>query len=112
MNIITTRQNILAVADRWEKQYGKGTAYHSAEKMEKLSRLRALDLSTATVEDVGKIVSDSWVRLECDECGKSVDALVVVGQPMDYESATARICVVCIAKAARLARQESKRGQA
>ena len=102
MNIITTREMILAVADRWERQYGPGRPYHTPERMEQLRRLRELDAKTATPEDVGAIVPRSWVDLQCHECGRVVDAVIRVGEPLDYESQTADICAACVEKAAFL----------
>jgi hypothetical protein len=102
MNIITTREMILAVADRWENTYGPGHPYHTRERMDQLRRLRELDAMTATPEDVGEIISRSWIDLKCDECGKVVDAVIQVGEPPDWESATARLCAACVEKAAFL----------
>lgn len=38
----------------------------------------------------------------CDECGKANDKVVMVGEPMDYESLTAFICKECLEKALKL----------
>ena len=102
MDIITTRKMILVVADRWAKQYGPGRPYHNKERMDQLRRLREIDLMTATPEDVGAIISRSWIDLECHECGQVVDAVIVVGEPPDWESATARLCAACVGRAAFL----------
>ena len=38
----------------------------------------------------------------CDECGKDVSPVVMVGQPPSRESNTARLCLKCLRKAIRL----------
>jgi len=100
MNILTTRDTIKAVAERWRKQ-DEGTA--DTAKVEIGKRLDAMDARLATVDDVLKIIgNDSWTVITCDECKRDVDAVVIVGAPQDYESATASLCSDCIAKAARM----------
>lgn len=42
------------------------------------------------------IGNGSWTECRCDECGDCFDAVVEVGQPLDYESSTATMCNGCI----------------
>lgn len=64
--------------------------------------LDALDVETATPDDVAKIIGDrSWTRLECDECNKEVDAILNVGEPLGY-ALSVNICFHCVKKAADL----------
>ena len=89
MEIITKRSLILDVADRWKSQYpdGKDGIY------EKLMDLKI----SATEDDVALIIGNSsWTEINCDECGRSVDAAAQVGQEPDYESRTAIVCFPCL----------------
>lgn len=101
MKVITERDKIRDVAEDWRKQYADSDGFLEAfEKLGIYVRLTKLDVATATAEDVAKIIgNDSWTRLECQECGKDVKALIEIGSPPDYESSTARVCLSCIGEA-------------
>jgi len=103
MKLITARDLIRRVADNWEQQYraSMDTRLHGGEsKRDILNRLRALDPETATAADVTAIIGNpSWTELRCDECEAVSETVVEVGQPPDYERATARLCPACVAKA-------------
>lgn len=94
------RESILAVAERWETQY---PAERWPEKQAILKKLKALDLKTATREDVSKIIgSDNWVAgSTCDQC-KEAESIIQLGEEPDYESATINICESCLRKAVAL----------
>ena len=103
MKLITTRLLIQKVAERWEKQYPKGSC-HYEDKKDILLKLQAIDANTATADDVKNISGNStWTSIACNECGKNVDAVVECGEPQDYESNTAYICKECLTKAVQLA---------
>jgi len=38
----------------------------------------------------------------CGECGKSVDAVIQIGEEPDFESRTAYVCLACLRKAMEL----------
>ncbi len=110
MRIITKREKIKTVACRWYKAYSHmiDSPYDSAKKMV-FNFLSMLDLNIATEEQITSIIgNDSWTRLKCDECNKPVDAIIEVGEPMDIESSTARICFNCLRKAYDLTLKEGQ----
>ena len=110
MNLITKRSLIRAVADRWCEQYfpfnndaplfSKRMGFsNDLTKRQIHDALVSLDKATATEDMVSNIIGNaSWTNIKCDECGKDVDAVIVVGEPMDYESHTARLCRECAVK--------------
>lgn len=114
--LLTTRDMIRTVAERWNRSFGKFP--DGSRQRDAGARLAALDLETATREDVKEIVeNDGWVKLTCDQCGQDADAIVVVGDmpERDGESCTVQqcssgaysctvdLCLSCMYKAARLA---------
>lgn len=117
MNLITQRDLIRRVADHWAEQYpanrrhehiSTGLFYERKKSTrtfgDVLADLNKLDKETATVADVEKIIGNSsWTRLHCHECSKEVKTVVQLGEPADYESATALICPACLKEALRLA---------
>lgn len=48
---------------------------------------------------------------KCDECQRYVKAVVQVGEELDYESYTARLCLDCVRKAYALASEETTETQ-
>lgn len=53
-------------------------------------------------EDVIKVLNASWIVIHCDGCGKSKPEVVIVGEPANWESATARLCEECAREALAL----------
>lgn len=102
MNITTKQWALSTVAERWKRQYPQS----HQDIFQKLSALSAV----ADEDEITKIIGNSsWTRLQCDECGRDVDAYVTIGQEQDYDSSTARICRDCIAKALALFDAEALR---
>jgi hypothetical protein len=66
---------------------------------ERYNKVVALDLETATPEDVEQILNFSWVECLCHECGGSFDAVVQVGQEPDYDTRSANVCKGCLLRA-------------
>lgn len=104
MKIITQRTIIQGVANRWAEQYcGSEYRLRSGKSVvDVLNELRALDLNTATAQEVAAITgNDSWTRLpRCDECSSDmVSAIIVLGAIPDYDSHTAWVCKTCVEKA-------------
>ena len=106
MRVITTRERIATVAERWKKQYYHGSNgwifTTSGPSNDVYKQLRTLPES-ATEQDVIDIIGNtSWTRLTCDECGANVASLIIIGQPPDIESDTAAVCLDCLQKATAL----------
>lgn len=101
MQLLTERQLILSVIERWKDQYpaGKCTVW----QQEVLTALEQLDLTAATAEDIEAIIGNfSWTSIRCDECGSQVKAAVQLGEDLDHDSATAVVCFPCLKKALEL----------
>lgn len=113
MNVITERELIRSVAARWRHQYGDRGDYSSRRlrsgktAAEVAAQLDQLDPETATAADVARIIgNDSWTRVaECDECRGRAPCVVEVGEPPDYESSTARLCLPCAERAVAMLRE-------
>jgi len=114
MQLITRRELIRNVAAKWREQYepfkddgllfGEWNGVRIKKtKAQVADELDALDKEKATAEDVAAIIGNaSWTRLTCDECGKECETVLRVGQPPDYESRTACLCIRCVKDAASL----------
>lgn len=99
MLLITQRMKIRGVAEAWRRQYGNAGGLHPGVR----ERLDALDKENATATDVSAIIGNSsWTDIRCNECGTYVERAVQVGEPPDWESATALICERCARSALTL----------
>jgi len=104
MKLITPSSLAREAASRWAEQYSSGR--WGQDKIDIGDKLRSL-FDSATPEKVNEIIGNkSWTSTMCNECG-SVDVPVVeIGEPLDYESATAHACLKCLNDAvAALAKQ-------
>ena len=99
---LITRQNLAdKAAQRWGEQYAVNP---TSEQTTILARLNALPPG-APPDDIDQIIGNgSWTKLECDECGTIVDAIIQLGQEPDYESSTASVCFDCLKAAIKLSR--------
>jgi len=99
MKIITQRDCILRVCDRWKDQYTPFDK-HSPNKLEIFKQLQQLNLETCSAKDVADIIGNSsWTTLQCDECGQETDWVLRVGEEPGWESRTAILCKSCVGKA-------------
>jgi len=98
VKLLSERNQVLEVANKWREQYSRHPEGRHTETQRKLD---ALDLTTASAEDVARIIgNDSWAKpRECDECGTPSWQVVQLGEEPDYESSTAIICPDCLRKA-------------
>lgn len=103
MNLVTKRELISSMAERWRCQYFQGDHWTtlfrgSAEPIyRQLLQLGA----DATESDIAAIIGNaSGTRNTCDECKQDAEALVVLG--FGPENA-ARVCVPCLYRAIELA---------
>lgn len=101
MELVTRQSQANEVLERWEKQYDRKYAELPEKKVIR-DRLKELS-STPIPDEVDDIIGNgAWTRLqECDECGNQ-DAVVVLGEELDDESAMAFICRSCLEKAIAL----------
>lgn len=110
---LKTRQTLAnKAAKKWKEQYcdQEGRWHPKWARLDnpfqsKYAALLELG-GTPKPEDVNTIIgNDSWTSLKCDECEAETDTVVIVGQPPDYESSTASICVGCINAAYHLTQE-------
>lgn len=105
MNVITKKDLIAGVAERWDRQYGlpdgvrKGSSSFHQEQEEVSAALHALPPDASEADVAAAIGNGRWTKLQCDECRADVDVVVSVGAEPNYESATARICLECARRA-------------
>jgi hypothetical protein len=107
IELLTKRGRIRDVANRWASQYPAASDPDGPapwqNKQAILKRLLALDLETAQESQVTEAIGNSsWTRISCDCCDAELDAAVVLGEPPNYESATAIVCLDCLKKAVQL----------
>jgi len=100
------QQQVVGVAARWKAQYCHDGKWDDVWGRDKSSEsiyqgLIALPPS-ATAADVATIIgNDTWVGERCTECGKR-NAVLLVGDEPDYESATVYLCAKCARKIAAI----------
>ena len=106
MKLETMREQVRSVANRWRTQYCNASR-HGVDRQEIQRKLDALDVETATDADVNAIIGNSsWAAPhQCHECGVSTWDAVELGQPPDYDSHTATVCIDCLRKAVALVEQ-------
>lgn len=86
MKQITKRERILEVLTRWQRQYPTGKELIT-------ERLKELDLSTASEQEVKEIIGNgTWTELNCYECEKNVE----VGAMFEYGEDSFMLCRKCL----------------
>lgn len=102
MRLLTMPAQIRAAAANWRKEYPPrqlvGVPPRWADEV--YASLLALDLETATEEQVTAVVGDDrWImRALCDECPGQIDAVVEIGMEPSFESATVYLCAACVGR--------------
>lgn len=95
MKLVTKRDVIENLVVAWENQFGSDPEKPQWKKV--LIHLRAMDLATATEEQIAAIIGNrSWTRLECIECKQDCRTAIQLGQAFDAESQTAYLCPNCL----------------
>ena len=105
MILKTLREQVRTIA----ALYRENSLYDPC-KIERQARLDALDVETATEQDVAAAMGNpSWLRQSaCDECGVKTWDVVEIGKSVDYDSSTAEICIDCLRKAVALIEGSSR----
>lgn len=99
--VLEREQLAKAAPERWRKQYE--SYRNDPDKTAKTQVLLSLSGSNLNADAVDEIIGNaSWTSIHCDGCGEYVHLAVVVGAPMDYESATATLCKSCLEKAMKV----------
>lgn len=100
MELVTTRDLIRYVHDRWHEQYyfTKRALWEDDKNRVIYEALCALDKETATAADVEAIIGNSsWTNIRCKKCGELVDEAVILNYGDEYHTFT--ICETCNAEA-------------
>lgn len=100
MKLITNDNKAKTTAERWIKQFFdphrnrwdfEEEGYHKA----RYEQLVALG-ENITPEDVARIIGNSsWASCTCDECGLSVESVILLGEYSEQY----RICLNCLLEA-------------
>jgi hypothetical protein len=99
VKLITKSEKIKNIVEAWSLQYGMVPP--DDDKYQILQKLKGK--KPTTEKEIAEIIGNvSWTRNSCDQCKKDCDLLVELGQELDYESATARICKKCLSDALSL----------
>lgn len=103
MKLITTKEEASKASVNWKNTYFRNGVWScGADKEATYHKLIALG-NNPTPDEVNYVIGDiSWTATFCNECGKSVDEAVQLGQEPDYDSATASICKTCLISALEL----------
>ncbi len=98
----TLQDKLDSVVDDYARQYRMNMVFADGSSSD--SKLESLkQLNPVTKQEVDRIIgNDSWISMYCDECGKSVDATIQLGQEPDYDSRTTNVCIECLKKAIAL----------
>ena len=97
MKLITTRDIIKSVPERWARQYSL-TCPDTGTAGRILSALRSLDLETCTTKDIANVIGNgTWTNLHCHSCEKNVEAVVHI--PDVILDNCSYICKECAAAA-------------
>lgn len=108
MRIVTERDVIRDVRDRWDRQYEKYTNEYRLYGGKTVGSIRdalsLLDLEHCSVADVtAAIGTDGWAANKCDECGEHKQVLVHIGDEPDYDARYQELCVECLRAAIEIA---------
>lgn len=107
MELITRQTLARVAAPRWRRQYppDREHGWNDGRSANKISDALAALGSDPDPDAVDRIIgSGGWTAVpKCDECGRDdLSAVVQVGEEPDYESATAKLCRDCLARALAL----------
>ena len=107
MELKTKEQLVRTVAERWKvqryvKMLDSAAGWYHPRDEEIHKNLLVLSPEASEQEVTNIVGNDTWTRNRCDECGEDTNITVTLGEPYDYESATATICVTCLYQAQAL----------
>ena len=99
--ISTPHTEAANAAERWKYNYGPQWQIlaNGVPSIDVYNKLVLLGESPEPEAVDAVIGNKSWTRCKCHNCGKAVDATVIIGQALDYESSTADICQACLTEA-------------
>lgn len=106
LSVLTERDLIRQVADRWRKTYFDGRTQSWRQSLGDscltYDRLAALDPEAATAADVNAIIGNqTWSRPQCTVCQERVVKVVV----LENCESEAHVCLACLDRARNLLRE-------
>lgn len=105
MHVVSIRDQIRSVADRWEASYkNQPTMVLRDGRIAGvvLARLRDMDTETATRDDVAGIIGNyGWASMICTECEEQVDYAVAMRSNSD-DGCEPLYCRRCLQRAASI----------
>lgn len=101
MEVITKKSFIQNAARNFEQQYPI-EKYKDTSHYKTLLKLKELPENHKESDVTTAIGNNSWTLNICHQCKQDVDLVVIVGEPEDYESSTARLCLPCLRDAVKL----------
>lgn len=107
MRLLGEKEAIEQAIEVFIHQYGLGTYGADTRGIKVGAELLKLDLKTATVEEVTKLIGNpTWVEPErCEECGARSYSVVQIGEHFHCEGPATCICLDCLRKAMKLAEE-------
>lgn len=108
--VVSRASRAAEAAEQWKNQYHADGSGWNTIKIGRPSQdiwadLKALG-SSPDPDDVDRVIGNTcWTEARCDQCGKTHDRVVVVGQSEDYDSSTAQLCRECLVEALELLRE-------
>lgn len=94
MELIRKSDKIKNISKTWNSHFYSN---HSLDVIRIGNRLR--DEKPDTEEKIINIIgNDSWTTNKCTECEVDCEVTVQLGEDLDYDSSTVRICFDCIEK--------------
>lgn len=102
---ITTRRDVIkAVPASFKRQYGHRPNDHLFRSPRTIGyaieALEALDVENCDAQAVNDIIGNrSWTAHDCDNCGKTCEVLVHLGEEPDYEARYQDLCEGCLGSA-------------
>jgi hypothetical protein len=95
MKLVTKRDLIQNIVRSWEAQFGVDPEKPRLRAI--LEKLRELDLSTATEDDIEAIIGNrTWTQLQCVECKHETDEAVQFGAESDTDGQPFYLCPDCL----------------
>ena len=92
MELITKKDMIDNIVERWTGQYPYPYKKDITEKLKQLSN--------PTEDSIAEVIGNrSWTSNKCTECGEEHETLVQLGEELDYDSSTVHVCIYCLEKA-------------
>lgn len=98
MRIITRRDVITAVPQKWANEYENTSHRDIAEITRKLKSVDAATCAKSVIDNI--IGNPAWTLLRCDECGTDVEKLAQFGPDTGYDEPSFTICLDCLLNAA------------